>query len=119
MRLDRRLGVIAGGLELDADSNPIGAEHIGAAVHEALATSELAPEVRLVLIKLCERDLTPLVAKLYETLDQRLVRAGVLPAAQGGATRAPSRGPAPSARNAAEALFEQVPEEPHGGPGAG
>jgi len=87
-RLDRRLGWVAGGLELDADSNPIGPEHIGVAVHEAFATSELAPEVRLVLIKLCERDLAGTVAKLYEALDLRLVREGVLPGAPAGA-RAP------------------------------
>lgn len=114
-RLDRRLGWIAGGVELDADSNPIGPEHIGVAVHEAFANCELAPEVRLVLIKLCERDLVPTAARLYEALDQQLVRAGVLP---GGPvrSRAPSR-PSPAA--AADALFEQVPEEPHGGYGAG
>ncbi|WP_372018865.1 DUF1631 domain-containing protein [Pseudoxanthomonas sp. 10H] len=84
-RLDRRLGWIAGGLELEADSNPIGPEHIGVAVHEAFATSELAPEVRLVLFKLCERDLTTIVAKLYEALDLRLVREGVLPGAPAAA----------------------------------
>ncbi len=77
-RLDRRLGWIAGGLSLDADSNPIGPEHIGVAVHDAFATCELAPEVRLVLFKLCERDLASTVAKLYEALDLRLVREGVL-----------------------------------------
>src|SRR5690606_15954826 len=97
---------------LDVDSNPIGPEHIGVAVHEAFAGCELAPEVRLVLIKLCERDLAPLVAKLYEGLDQHLVRAGVLP---GPAARSPARPsasrPAPPARE----LFDRVPEEPHAG----
>lgn len=63
-RLDRRLGWIAGGLELDADNNPIGPEHIGVAIHEAFATSDLAPEVRLVLIKLCERDLAEPIGRL-------------------------------------------------------
>lgn len=114
-RLDRRLGWIAGGLELDTDSNPIGSEHIGVAVHEAFANCDLAPEVRLVLIKLCERDLVPAVSKLYESLDQRLIRAGVLPGgpARGRAPARPSQSPAASA----EPLFEQVPEEPHGGYG--
>ncbi|WP_428992279.1 DUF1631 domain-containing protein [Pseudoxanthomonas suwonensis] len=98
LRLDRRLGWIAGGLELDADSNPIGPEHIGVAVHEAFATSELAPEVRLVLIKLCERDLAATVAKLYETLDLRLVREGVLPGAPAARTQAqPARANDPQA----------------------
>lgn len=89
-RLDRRLGWIAGDVGLDADNNPIGPEHIGAAVHEAFAICELAPEVRLVLIKLCERDLSATVAKLYEALDLRLVREGVLPGAV-GPVRDPAR----------------------------
>lgn len=113
-RIDRRLGWVAGGTGLDADSNPVGPEHIGVAVHEAFAGCELAPEVRLVLIKLCERDLAPLVAKLYEGMDQRLVRAGVLPGP--AAVRSPVRPaapprPAPSPQE----LFERVPEEPQAG----
>ncbi|MCD7098157.1 DUF1631 domain-containing protein [Stenotrophomonas sp. MMGLT7] len=93
-RLDRRLGWIAGGLELDADNNPIGPEHIGVAVHEAFATSDLAPEVRLVLIKLCERDLLGIVGKLYQQLDERLAQAGVMPAIS--QPRRPPPRPAPS-----------------------
>ncbi|ADV28210.1 protein of unknown function DUF1631 [Pseudoxanthomonas suwonensis 11-1] len=113
-RLDRRLAWIAGGDSLDADSNPVGPEHIGVAVHQAFSACELAPEVRLVLIKLCERDLAPLVARLYEGLDQRLVRAGALNQPQ--ATRAPDRAPPPP-RPAPQAdeLFERVPEEPNAG----
>ncbi|MBD5063805.1 DUF1631 family protein, partial [Xanthomonas citri pv. citri] len=64
-RVDRRLGWIAGGLELVADTNPIGPEHLGVAIHEAFAICDLAPEVRLVLIKLCERDLAEPIGKLY------------------------------------------------------
>lgn len=78
-RIDRRLGWIAGGIALDADSNPIGPEHVGVAIHEAFAITELGAEPRLVVIKLCERELTPAIAKLYEQLDERLAAAGVLP----------------------------------------
>ncbi len=78
-RLDRRLGWIAGNLVLDAEHNPIGPEHIGVAVQDAFATCDLAPEVRLVVIKLCERDLVAGIARVYEALDQRLVQAGVIP----------------------------------------
>ncbi|WP_024869453.1 DUF1631 domain-containing protein [Pseudoxanthomonas suwonensis] len=122
-RLDRRLGWIAGALQLDADRNPIGPEHIGVAVHEAFATCDLAPEVRLVLIKLCERDLAPAVAKLYEGLDQRLVREGVLPGAPAGPRPAPAA-PRPErmAENAAAAAAGSYAggygggwEEPAGG----
>ena len=90
-RLDRRLGWIAGNLVLDNDHNPIGPEHIGVAVHEAFATCELSMEVRLVVIKLCERDLVPGIAKLYEALDQRLVALGVIP--EMPAARSPARAP--------------------------
>jgi len=98
-RLDRRLGWIAGNLVLDNDHNPIGPEHIGVAIHEAFATCELSLEVRLVVIKLCERDLVPGISRLYEALDQRLVQSGVLP--EMPAARAPTRAPAP------------VPEDEH------
>lgn len=81
-RLDRRLGCIAGNLALDSDYNPIGSEHIGVAIHEAFATCDLTLEVRLVVIKLCERDLVPALGRIYETLDQRLAQAGVMPEIQ-------------------------------------
>ena len=92
MRLDRRLGWIAGDLVLDNDHNPIGPEHIGAAVHEAFATCDISLEVRLVVIKLCERDLVPGIARLYEALDLRLVQWGVLP--EIATAQAPLRKPA-------------------------
>ncbi|KAF1714007.1 thymidine phosphorylase [Pseudoxanthomonas yeongjuensis] len=88
-RLDRRLGWIAGNLVLDNDHNPIGPEHIGVAIHDAFATCELSLEVRLVVIKLCERDLVPGISRLYEALDQRLVQSGVLP--EMPAARTPAR----------------------------
>ncbi|MDM7553704.1 DUF1631 domain-containing protein [Xanthomonas fragariae] len=78
-RVDRRLGWIAGGLELTADTNPVGPENLGAAIHEAFATCDLAPEVRLVLIKLCERDLAEPIGRLYARLDETLAKAGVMP----------------------------------------
>ncbi len=89
VRLDRRLGWIAGNLVLDVDHNPIGPEHIGVAIHEAFSTCELTLEVRLVVIKLCERDLVPGIGRIYEALDQRLAQAGVLP--EMPATRTPAR----------------------------
>lgn len=92
-RLERRLGVIAGNLTLDSEHNPIGAEHIGTALHTAFATCDLALDVRLVVIKLCERDLVPAISRLYEALDQRLAKAGVMPEME-----APRRPAAPMPR---------------------
>ncbi|AKK68540.1 DUF1631 domain-containing protein [Xanthomonas translucens] len=101
-RIDRRLGWIAGGLELDADTNPVGPEHIGVAVHAAFSTSDLAPEVRLVLIKLCERDLTAGIGRLYQELDDSLARAGVMPeiSRPRPPPPPPPRAPAPEERQA-------------------
>ncbi|MEB1529185.1 DUF1631 domain-containing protein [Xanthomonas sp. WHRI 7945] len=100
-RIDRRLGWIAGGLELDADTNPVGPEHIGVAVHAAFSTSDLAPEVRLVLIKLCERDLTAGIGKLYQQLDDSLAQAGVMPEiSRPRPPPPPRRAPAPEERQA-------------------
>lgn len=97
LRLDRRLGWIAGNLVLDVDHNPVGPEHIGVAIHEAFATCELTLEVRLVVIKLCERDLVPGIGRIYEALDQKLVQSGVMP--EMPATRSPAR-PVPRAPEA-------------------
>ena len=94
-RLDRRLGWIAGGLALDADTSPISPEHVGVAVREAFASCELAPEVRLVLIKLCERDLHNPIGRIYDALDDHLARAGILPNIA-APRRAPAQRPVPA-----------------------
>ncbi|AOS13984.1 DUF1631 domain-containing protein [Xanthomonas oryzae] len=101
-RVDRRLGWIAGGLELMADTNPIGPEHLGVAIHRAFATCDLAPEVRLLLIKLCERDLAEPIGRLYVRLDETLAKAGVVPE-MSQAKRAPPRGDTPEERAHAQA----------------
>ncbi|WP_305805992.1 DUF1631 domain-containing protein [Stenotrophomonas sp. YIM B06876] len=93
-RIDRRLAWVAGVAELDADTNPIAPEHVAVAIHQAFATCDLAPEVRLVLIKLCERALAAGIAKLYEALDEKLAQAGVMPEIS-QVRRAPPRPPAP------------------------
>ncbi len=107
-RLDRRLGWIAGGVELNADTNPISPEHIGVAIHEAFADCELAPEVRLVLIKLCERDLHGPIGKRYEKLDEQLAAAGVMP--QMSAPRKPAPRP-PTPRNELDELVDALDPE--------
>ncbi|MGH8053177.1 MAG: DUF1631 domain-containing protein [Stenotrophomonas sp.] len=90
-RLDHRLAWIGGVPALDADTNPIGPEHIGVAVHEAFYTCELAPEVRLVLFKLCEREFAAGIGKLYESVDERLAQAGAAPEVPAPRRAAPVR----------------------------
>ncbi|MEP6907027.1 MAG: DUF1631 domain-containing protein [Pseudoxanthomonas sp.] len=104
-RLDRRLGWIAGDLVLDNDHNPVGPEHIGVAIYEAFATCDISLEVRLVVIKLCERDLVSGISRLYEALDQRLVQSGVIP--EMPAARSPVRPSQPVSEVEHEAMSEQ------------
>lgn len=106
-RLDRRLGWIGGGLELDADNNPIGPEHLGVAIHEAFAGCELAPEVRLVLIKLCERDLHGPVGRIYEKMDDHLAKAGVMPDIAAPRRPSPQRAPSTPPAGMLDDLVEQ------------
>ncbi len=116
-RIDRRLALIAGASELDADTNPIGPEHVAVAIHEAFATCDLAPEVRLVLIKLCERSLAATIARLYEAVDTRLAQAGVMPEIS-QARRSPPRPPAPrrSEQGAATEVDDENLDDPRYAP---
>ncbi|WP_066097720.1 DUF1631 domain-containing protein [Xanthomonas massiliensis] len=90
-RMEPRLGWVAGVDALAPDTDPVGPDHIGVAVHEALASAELAAEVRLVLFKLFERALVGAVTSLYPALDAALLKAGVLPdlGRQGRASASP------------------------------
>ncbi|TAA10644.1 DUF1631 domain-containing protein [Pseudoxanthomonas winnipegensis] len=94
-RLDRRLAMIAGIEELDAEHNPIGAEHVGVALHEAFAPCDFALEVRLTVLKLGERELVPQLGRIYDTLDLLLAQAGVMPEQPTAARRPVPRPAAP------------------------
>ena len=104
LRIDRRLAWVAGVPALDADTNPIGPEHIGVAVHEAFYTCDLAAEVRLVLFKLCEREFAAGIGKLYEAVDERLAQAGAAP--EIATPRRPNQ-QRPSAEQLAQAAQEE------------
>lgn len=102
-RIDHRLAWVAGVEPLDADTNPIGPEHIGVAIHEAFYTCDLAPEVRLVLFKLCEREFAAGIGKLYETVDERLAQAGAAPELSVPRRSAPPRQPTQEVSESPEA----------------
>ncbi|HYG07337.1 MAG TPA: DUF1631 family protein [Stenotrophomonas sp.] len=92
MRLNRYLGFIAGGLRIDADSNPFGPEHLGVAVYTAFQGLPLAPRVHLTIIKVCEQQLGERVGQLYAGLEQSLAevtRLRDLPTARARRQRIP------------------------------
>ncbi|WP_251282129.1 DUF1631 family protein, partial [Enterobacter hormaechei] len=81
---------------------------LGVAIHEAFAGCELAPEVHLVLIKLCERDLRAPVGRIYEKLDEQVAAAGVM-SQMGAPGRPPSAAPDPRMASGLDDLVEQRP----------
>ena len=114
-RLDRRLAWIAGVDELDAGSNPIGPEHIGVALHEAFSTCDLVAEVRLVLIKLCEREFATQVGRIYRDVDEALAEAGVMPGIS-QPRQAPASRAAEAARSEPGADENNDPNDPQNAP---
>ncbi|WIH05629.1 DUF1631 domain-containing protein [Xanthomonas translucens pv. graminis] len=95
MRLNRFLGFIAGGQRIDADNNPFGPEHVGAAVYAALHGLVLAPQVQLAIVRICEQQLQERVGELYARLEQRLdqvARARSLPPARARRRAIPRNG---------------------------
>ncbi len=73
MRLNTYMGLIAGGVKLDADTLPFGPHHIGAAVNEAFAPCTLAHGARVAIVEVCEAQWLIKVGALYATLEEGLV----------------------------------------------
>lgn len=78
-QLDMRLASLAKVSELDSDTNPVGGPHIAAAVYVALRPCEVELAPRLILFKICERGLPDGLGAAFDTLNQMLRQAGVLP----------------------------------------
>lgn len=78
-QLEQRLGWLAGNVELDGDSNPVGGAHLAAAVYVALRPCEVELAPRLILFKICERELPAGLEPAYDGLNRMLIEAGVLP----------------------------------------
>ncbi len=74
MRLNTYMGLIAGGVKLNADTLPFGPHHIGAAIHEGFAACTLTHTARVAIVEKCEAEWLARVGSLYATLEQGLVR---------------------------------------------
>ncbi|WDS35876.1 DUF1631 family protein [Pseudoxanthomonas sp.] len=75
MRINRDVGLLAGGLKLGDDTLPFGPHHIGAGVFDAFEDMALAPAARLAIIRICEDELQERLGSLYAGLERRLVQA--------------------------------------------
>lgn len=98
LQIMQRLSWIGGRQELDADTNPIGPAHIAVALRAGLATCEMPADVKLILFKLCERELPRPVLQALEEINEYLLKAGVLPHLRVLPSRAAARAPAPPPR---------------------
>lgn len=74
MRLNTYMGLIAGGVKLNADTLPFGPHHIGAAIYEAFSPCTLTHNARVAIVEACEAQWLSRVGVLYATLEQGLVR---------------------------------------------
>ncbi|PKL97282.1 MAG: hypothetical protein CVV17_12355, partial [Gammaproteobacteria bacterium HGW-Gammaproteobacteria-7] len=78
-QLDQRVGWLAGGLELGSATNPVGPGHIAAAIHFATSECDVSLQVKLILYKLCERELAAALEDAYHHINHWLIESGVLP----------------------------------------
>src|SRR3546814_18160144 len=84
----QRLSWVGGRQELDADTHPIGPAHIAVALRAGLATCEMPADVKLILFKLCERELHKPVLEALEVTTDHLLKAGESPHLRVLSTRA-------------------------------
>ncbi len=73
MRVNRDVGLLAGGLKLGDDTLPFGPHHIGAGVFDAFEELVLSPAARLAVLQICAEELQERLGPLYAGLERRLV----------------------------------------------
>lgn len=110
MRVNRYVGLLAGGIKLSDDTLPFGPHHLGAGVFDAFEELTLAPAARLEIIRICEDELQSRLGVLYAGLEQRLMQ--VVQASERALLQPRSRRRIPSARliTEGEADGEQAPD---------
>ncbi|NQD81006.1 DUF1631 family protein, partial [Pseudomonas sp. CrR14] len=94
--LEQRLALLNNGQPLPEGSNPVAPKTIAQAFLAALAPCGLPLRIKLVLYSLFDKQLMHELDKLYDSLNQRLVDAGVLPNLKYTATRTPAAVQSPS-----------------------
>ena len=77
--LEKRLAALTERPMLAASENPVGPKFLAEAMSNALGALDVSTNVRIVLYKFFERELSAALSGLYERLNSGLVAAGILP----------------------------------------
>lgn len=79
LQVMQRLSWAGGRQPLELETNPIGTSHIAVGLRAGFDQCDIPADIKLILFKLCERELPRPVAAVYEQLNRHLLQAGVLP----------------------------------------
>jgi hypothetical protein len=77
--LEKRLAALTERPMLAASENPVGPKFLAEAMSNALGALDVSTNVRIVVYKFFERELSAALSGLYERLNSGLVAAGILP----------------------------------------
>jgi len=114
--LDARIAKLLGRTDLSEKENPLAPRALCDALLDGMSSMKLEQNVRVVLLNQFDLVLTTELAQIYQSINRRLVDAGILPDLKGG-TKSHARPPAAAPDGAASAvpagndmfkLFEQL-----------
>lgn len=112
LQLMQRLSWVGGRQELDVDTSPLAATHIAVALRAGLAPCDIPADIKLILFKLCERELPKPAVAALEEINDSLLKAGVLPHLRVLQNRAPPRTPPAAGTYREDYREERHPRSP-------
>jgi hypothetical protein len=118
--LNQRLAVLSAGRKVDNANNPLGPRLLAGAFKAAIAEFEVELPVRLIVLKLFERQMLTALEPLYDECNAILVQAGVMPELRYAVAQRRPEAPrpdasAPDVEKAAEAAVAEALSEVDGG----
>ena len=94
--LEQRLALLNGGQKLADIDNPFGPQAIAQAFRDALEPCPFPLRIKTILYVLFDQHVMQGLDELYESINKRLIDAGILPNLKYSAQKQPSRGTAPT-----------------------
>ena len=110
----KRLAVVVGMVELQPRENPLGPVFLAGALGKAMNTLELDAELRIVVFKFFERELTGALGEIYDRCNTLMATAGILPELRAGG-RVQQRAPRPASSAPHGPQAPQHPQHPGDG----